>query len=120
MTSTRSARRRRAASTESPIDVLGSGAVLLGSHVTCDGFHVDRGIRVQTHIHTDHMGEFTTSLRGEVVMTKATRRLLELEHPALPARPHVRALDYGEVWECDGNRIELLSSGHSLGRRKCG
>jgi len=61
------------------------------------------------------MEDFTTSLRGEVVMTKATRRLLELDHPALPARSNVRALNYGEVWSHEGNRIELTSSGHLLG-----
>jgi len=98
-----------------PIDVLGSGAVLLGPDVTCDGFHAERLVRVQTHIHSDHMAEFTTSLRGEVVMTKATRRLLELEHPALPSRTNVRVLEYGEKWEYKGNRIQLLSSDHSLG-----
>lgn len=98
-----------------PIDVLGSGAVLLGARVTCDGFHADRAIRVQTHIHSDHMADFTTSLRGEVLMTKATRRLLELEHPALPSRTNVRVLDYAEECEYEGQRIQLLSSDHSLG-----
>ena len=98
-----------------PIDVLGSGAVLLGPNVTCDGFHADRTTRVQTHIHSDHMDDFTTSLRGQMIMTKATRRLLELEHPALPSRTNVRVLDYTEEWEYEGDRIQLLSSDHSLG-----
>ena len=70
-----------------PVDVLGSGAVILGPKVTCDGFHVDRPIRVQTHIHTDHMNGFTSSLAGEVVMTKPTRDLLAHDHPALTERP---------------------------------
>src|SRR5947209_17456574 len=100
---------------EFPIDVLGSGAVLLGPKVTCDGFHADRAIRVQTHIHSDHMVGFTTSLRGQVVMTKATRRLLEHEHPALPSRTNVKVLDEAEECEYEGNRIQLLSSDHALG-----
>ena len=103
------------ARTDFPIDVLGSGAVLLGPKVTCDGFHADRAIRVQTHIHSDHMAEFTTSLRGQVVMTKATRRLLEHEYPALPSRTNVQVLEYAEEWEHEGDRIQLLSSDHALG-----
>lgn len=98
-----------------PIDVLGSGAVLLGPKVTCDGFHADRPVRVQTHVHSDHMSEFTTSLRGEVVMTKATMDLLEHDHPALPSRTNVQTLKYAEVWEYEGQRIQLLSSDHMLG-----
>ena len=111
----RTHKRSRRVRADFPIDVYGSGAVLLGPRITCDGFHADRPIRVQTHVHSDHMAGFTTSLRGEVVMTKATRRLLELEHPALPSRTNVRALDYGEQWEHEGNRILLLSSDHALG-----
>jgi len=98
-----------------PIDVLGSGAVLLGPKVTCDGFHADRPVRVQTHIHSDHMAEFTTSLRGEVVMTKATMDLLEHDHPALPSRTNVQTLKYAEVCMYEGHRIQLLSSDHMLG-----
>ena len=98
-----------------PIDVLGSGAVLLGPKVTCDGFQVDRKIRVQTHVHTDHMADFTTSLRGELVMTKPTMRLLEHDHPALPSRANIHLLEYGKEWESDGCRIQLFSSDHALG-----
>lgn len=108
-------KRTRRAKSHVPIDVLGSGAVLLGPDVACDGFHADRALRVQTHIHSDHMSEFTTSLRGDVVMTKATKRLLELDHCSLSSRPHVRGLDYGEEIDYKGNRIQLFSSDHSLG-----
>jgi putative mRNA 3-end processing factor len=97
------------------VDVLGSGAVVLGPRVTCDGFHAERAVRIQTHIHTDHMAEFTTSLRGTVIMTEATRDLLAFEHPALPARVNVKTLGYGESWVCDGQRYELYSSQHMLG-----
>src|SRR5688500_7570330 len=115
MKTSRRKRRPRGAKMDFPIDVFGSGAVLLGSKVTCDGFHADRAVRVQTHIHSDHMCEFTTSLRGQVLMTKATRRLLEHEHPALTSRTNVHVLEYGEDWEYEGQRIQLLSSDHALG-----
>ena len=49
-----------------PVDVLGSEAVLLGADVTCDGFHKDRKIRIQTHAHEDHLKEFSTSKSGMV------------------------------------------------------
>ncbi len=98
-----------------PIDVLGSGAVILGPHATCDGFHADRSVRIQSHIHGDHMAEFTTSLRGTVVMTEATRDLLSHEHPALSSRINVKTVPYGDALELDGHRYELRSSEHMLG-----
>ena len=43
------------------VDVGGSGAVLLGPSVVCDGFQIGRPVRVQTHVHDDHMGDFERS-----------------------------------------------------------
>ena len=37
------------------VNVLKSGAVTFGNMVTCDGFVRDFPIRVQTHVHKDHM-----------------------------------------------------------------
>ena len=36
------------------INVLASGAVILGNVVACDGFFHECSIRVQTHVHKDH------------------------------------------------------------------
>jgi putative mRNA 3-end processing factor len=44
-----------------PIDVFPSGAVILGQRICCDGFHRDYEVRVQTHVHIDHMDRFETS-----------------------------------------------------------
>src|SRR5437763_1508591 len=43
------------------IAVPASGVITLGPDVTCDGFHRDCGVRVQTHVHLDHMHNFETS-----------------------------------------------------------
>ena len=43
------------------IDVSGSGAVMLENLVSCDGFNNDYPIRVQTHVHEDHMYGFNSS-----------------------------------------------------------
>jgi putative mRNA 3-end processing factor len=109
------ARARRQRANAFPVDVLGSGAVLLGPSVSADGFQLDHGVRVQTHLHSDHMNDFTTSLRGTVVMTDATKRLLEHDHPALSSRTNVVALQYGKEWADKGCRIQLFSSQHALG-----
>jgi len=100
---------------ECPADVLGSGAVLLGGDVTCDGFHKNRRIRIQTHAHEDHLNDFATSKSGIIVLTKATQRLLENKHRDLPYRPNVHALEYGKTIELYDNIIELYSSNHILG-----
>jgi hypothetical protein len=66
-----------------PVDVLGSGAVVLGSEIVCDGFLSDRRFRVQTHVHDDHMGGFDTS-KGfqDLYMSEETHNLLIVEFNA--------------------------------------
>jgi len=98
-----------------PVDVLGSEAVILGDDITCDGFHRDRRVRIQTHAHEDHLNEFATSKSGIVVLTKPTLKLLEYKHCDLPYRPSVHALEYREVIVLHQHEIELYSSNHILG-----
>ena len=97
------------------LDVYGSGAVILGPDVTCDGFQAKRGIRVQSHVHRDHMGDFSTSLWGDVFMTEPTRELLEHQYPALESSSNVHVLKYGERWKGENLELELASSNHMLG-----
>jgi len=97
------------------IDVLGSEAVLLGPQVTCDGFQRERGIRVQTHVHADHMRDFSTSLSGEVVMTAPTMRLLGEKYPQLEERANVHVVAEGGTWRCGECELRLVSSNHMLG-----
>lgn len=99
------------------IAVDSSGAVKLGEAVVADGFRRHASIRIQTHIHQDHMPRFASS-KGvhDVVMHKASRDLLQLEgHPDLALRENVYGLDYG-LWEHpSGIKIELADAGHMLG-----
>ena len=97
------------------LDVHGSGAVILGPSVTCDGFQADRCIRVQSHVHLDHMWDFSTSLSGEVFMTRATRELLEHRFPALEFSSNVHVLEFGKPWKGQNVALELASSNHMLG-----
>ncbi|MGC4116782.1 MAG: hypothetical protein QM765_19930 [Myxococcales bacterium] len=99
------------------IDVAGSGAVLLGSEFVCDGFHRERPVRVQTHVHDDHMLDFDTS-KGlqDVYMSKPTHQLLLAEFDAdLHVRSNVLPLDYASPVEIGRWRLKLISSGHMLG-----
>ena len=90
-------------------------AVRLGPKVTCDGFDIDRPIRVQTHWHYDHLGGFGSSKRGELVMSRGTVDLLKEEHPDLEIRANVHVPDLGRLHEVNGTVIKLESSSHCLG-----
>src|SRR5262245_54246786 len=100
-----------------PIDVLRSGAVLLGHSVVCDGFHRDRAVRVQTHAHDDHMHDFETS-KGlqNVYMSTETHTLLCCEFNAdLPIRTNVFPIASGERADLADGHVTLIPSGHMLG-----
>lgn len=99
------------------VDVASSGAVLLGTAVVCDGFQRDRAVRVQTHVHDDHMRDFERSKGFQnLYMSEATRSLLIAEFNAdLEYRDNIIAVDHGSTFECEGGRLTLLSSGHMLG-----
>lgn len=99
------------------VDVTSSGAVLLGNQVVCDGFQRDRAVRVQTHVHDDHMRDFERS-KGlqNLYMSEATRSLLIAEFNAdLEYRENIIAGSHGSTFDCEGGRLTLLSSGHMLG-----
>ncbi len=100
-----------------PIEVYPSGTVALGDRISCDGFHRDYPVRVQTHVHDDHMDNFETS-KGlqNLFMSEATRQLLVCEFDAdLPYRDNVYPVRIGETQDLDGHKLTLLHSGHMLG-----
>jgi putative mRNA 3-end processing factor len=100
-----------------PIEVFPSGAVILGDRISCDGFHRDYQVRVQTHVHIDHMDNFETSKGSQnIFMSEPTRQLLICEFNAdLPYRENVYALEMGAPRAVDGQKVTLLHSGHMLG-----
>jgi len=100
-----------------PIDVTQKGAIKLGKSVTCDGFVYGSPIRVQTHIHGDHLADFETSKGCQTIITSdATKTLLILRFDAeLPCRNNFKSLPLGTTIKTHGIEIELLSSGHMIG-----
>jgi putative mRNA 3-end processing factor len=93
------------------------GGVLLGKNVSCDGFSCEHPVRVQTHIHSDHMSEFDTSKANQtIIMSRETRDLLiSIYNADLPYRSNIITLDPGQKYEINGDILELIPSNHMLG-----
>lgn len=100
------------------VDVLESGAVLLGGNVVCDGYAPEREFRIQTHTHDDHMADFDTS-KGtqDVLLSPETLALLVAEYNAdLPFRDNLIPVRRGAPFELgDGSTLLLQPSNHMLG-----
>jgi putative mRNA 3-end processing factor len=101
----------------SRIALKSDGAILLGETVCCDGFAWRRPVRVQTHIHADHMVDFDTSKANQtIVMSEETKALLNaLFNADLPFRTNIRTISSGVSFAVDDETIELFPSHHMLG-----
>ena len=101
----------------SRIQLKRDGAILLGKHVSCDGLACDRPIRVQTHIHADHMVDFDTSKANQtIVMSEETRDLLfAIFNADLLYRTNIAGIARGVTYTQNGEVIELIPSNHMLG-----
>lgn len=100
------------------IDVFESGAVALGPNVVCDGFLSDYPIRIQTHVHEDHMHDFPTSKGAqEIYLSAETRQLLIAEYNAdLEYRSNIVPLERSKEFKLpDSSSLTLLASNHMLG-----
>ena len=99
------------------INLKSDGAILLGNHVSADGFAWEYPIRVQTHIHKDHMSDFDTSKANQIIlMSQQTKELLNAQYNAdLPHRSNIKDISDKTPYKIDGDQIELLSSNHMLG-----
>jgi len=93
------------------------GGVFLSDSVICDGFVYNVPLRVQTHIHDDHMKDFNTSKGSQtILMSEPTRHLLIAEFGGdLAFRPKIVGLPYGTIYTHGDNNIQLLPNGHMLG-----
>ena len=94
------------------------GAILLGKHVACDSHDAKRPLRVVTHVHYDHTEGLQKSLSEceAVVMTPATRDILEVMHgPLFLMTGNVKTLAYGEEHQLDGETLTLHRSDHIIG-----
>lgn len=103
-------------------DVSPNGGVALGGKVVCDGFLADAAVRVQTHIHDDHMTDFESSKGFQtILMSEPTKELLVVELNAeLAHRSNVIAIPTRQSYEIEDCRIELVPSGHMLGSAQVG
>lgn len=99
------------------VGVSPRGGILLGPNVACDGFVETAAVRVQTHIHDDHMGGFSSSKGLQtILMSEATRELLVAELDAeLSVRSNLRTLAAGHRFEEGAAKVELIPSEHMLG-----
>ncbi|MFC1816511.1 hypothetical protein ACFL0M_11390 [Thermodesulfobacteriota bacterium] len=101
----------------SRIHLKEDGTILLGEHVSCDGFAYGRPVRVQTHIHSDHMVGFNTSKANQtIIMSKPTKDLLNALYNAdLQYRSNICSIGVGSCHTVNNELIELLPSHHMLG-----
>ena len=103
--------------TDNYIGIFPSGAVKLGPDITCDGFHRDFSIRIQTHIHNDHMYDFDRS-KGfqDIYSTEPTRQLLISEFNAdLSCRQNLISMPLGTQKRTGNSLVTLLSADHMIG-----
>lgn len=98
-------------------DVKRNGAVLLSSLVCCDGFDPDRTVRVQSHIHSDHMNHFNRSKgKQHILMSNPTRDLLISDQNFdIAWRNNITSLDYDGTFSCGNEEIKFKPAGHMLG-----
>jgi len=104
------------------VSIAADGTIDLGSGIVADGFRHDASVRVQSHVHADHLAGFDESKgTGKIVCTKATKALLVAMRGAdLAFRSNFIGLDYDTpfaVAEEGGGHasITLLPSGHMVG-----
>lgn len=100
------------------VDVLEDGAVRLGDNVVCDGFIDGCSVRIQTHVHQDHMRSFSTSKgRQDIFASVETCDLLIAEYDAdLAYRSNLIAVSRGVGRTLvDGSVLRLFGSNHMLG-----
>ena len=100
------------------IDVLGSGAIQLGSVISCDGFIYGYPIRIQTHVHEDHMDGFDSSKGYQrIIVTRPTFDLLLAigNNADIPYRKNIEVVPLNYPISIEDCQIVLVDNGHMLG-----
>jgi len=96
--------------------IAASGAVVLSEDVVCDGFLASAKVRVQSHVHDDHMNGFEASKIQTIVCSAGTRNLLIAEFNAdLRYRANLQAVEVGSTHKIEGSTIDLEDARHMLG-----
>jgi putative mRNA 3-end processing factor len=95
------------------------GAVLLGDVVCCDGFRKDVPVRVQTHVHHDHLADFSRSkgIQDIVLTPESYQLLIAMFNADLPYRENMNIfpLPFNTGFSRKGHVIDLAPTGHMLG-----
>lgn len=102
--------------------VRADGCVQLGPAVTCDGFSPNSPVRIQSHVHADHLKDFERSKGNQryIICTQATHDLLCAEFDAdLPWRRRQWMIlpadgTYHHVADLEVC-VGLFSAGHMIG-----
>ncbi len=96
--------------------VASTGAILLGSVYSVDGYYPDRIVRIVTHIHYDHLIGLERSIRESALIagTPLTLALLEVMGYKIPASKKL-PLDYNKRISVAGEELELIRSNHIPG-----
>jgi len=100
------------------IDVRGSGAVQLGNTISCDGFIYGYPIRIQTHVHEDHMNGFDSSKGYQrIIVTRPTFDLLLAigNNADIPYRENIEVVSLDHPIPIEDCQIVLVDNGHMLG-----
>jgi putative mRNA 3-end processing factor len=100
------------------IRILENGGILFDNAIVCDGHDSNAILRIQSHIHTDHLAEFGASKQQHpIIMSEASREYLALSKNNMDIvhRPGIIGLPYNKIFEYQGYKIRLLSNEHCLG-----
>jgi putative mRNA 3-end processing factor len=98
------------------VSIIRNGGILLGKNLVCDA-HIKRPVRLVSHAHWDHtLGlERSISECEKVLMTPATKEMIEVIRGRKLSSSKVQILDYGVPFTYEGERITLHPAGHILG-----
>jgi len=98
--------------------ITSSGAILLASHVVCDGFEWEREVAIVTHIHADHIAHFERCLGfyDLILCSPETKELLiALKGDWLRLRRNLITLPYKKPYAYKEESITLYPAKHILG-----
>ncbi|AWR97337.1 MBL fold metallo-hydrolase [Acidianus sulfidivorans JP7] len=97
------------------IDILRSGAILIGDNFTIDG-HADRNFRVVTHFHSDHLLQLKKSIQSciGIIATPPTLDVLQILDYDIPKRKRI-GINYNIPLKIENETIELYVADHIFG-----
>ncbi|MCS7386039.1 MAG: MBL fold metallo-hydrolase [archaeon GB-1867-005] len=94
-----------------------NGAIKIGKYFACDAHDPASEVRVVTHAHFDHIINLNSSLKESkrVVMTEATRDLLQVIKRKLNLKSKVLPARYGETLKWKDQKLTLHYADHIIG-----